>query len=180
MTTTVTTAITDLTAMQTNAATSSLSKTRATPTSHHPQSPALPSRGVDGGPRLVLRAEGATLFFAAVFAYTHLDFGAISFAALFLAPDLAMLGYLAGPRIGAAAYNAAHSTLTPLVIGTLTFTTPHTHLAAISLIWLAHIGFDRMLGYGLKYATGFRTTHLGLIGKPQSPADSPSHRHRPR
>jgi hypothetical protein len=35
----------------------------------------------------------------------------------------------------------------------------------IAMIWLAHIGFDRALGYGLKYASGFGFTHLGRIGK---------------
>jgi hypothetical protein len=35
---------------------------------------------------------------------------------------------------------------------------------SVALIWLAHIGFDRALGYGLKYKAGFGFTHLGRIG----------------
>jgi hypothetical protein len=33
----------------------------------------------------------------------------------------------------------------------------------MALIWLAHIGMDRMLGYGLKYSGGFKDTHLGRL-----------------
>jgi hypothetical protein len=36
---------------------------------------------------------------------------------------------------------------------------------SLATIWIAHIGFDRALGYGLKYGSGFTHTHLGRIGR---------------
>jgi hypothetical protein len=87
------------------------------------------------------------------------------YAILFLAPDLSFAGYLAGPRIGAIVYNAAHSYLTPIALMTTGSTLGSPLVLFIAMIWLAHIGFDRALGYGLKYATGFGFTHLGRIGK---------------
>ena len=88
------------------------------------------------------------------------------FAMLFLAPDLSFAGYLVGPRVGAAAYNAMHSTIAPLGSGRWLALRSIPHLAlTIALIWLAHIGFDRALGYGLKYGDGFGFTHLGRIGR---------------
>src|SRR5262249_6308628 len=74
---------------------------------------AAPVNGaVTGFPRLVLRAEGALVFVAAVLVYRHLGGGWGTFAALFLVPDLSLLGYLGGQRVGAIAYNAAHTYLT--------------------------------------------------------------------
>ena len=90
------------------------------------------------------------------------------FIILFLAPDLAFLAYLVSPRLGAIAYNALHSTLGPLALLALSAWLEWGVTAPIALIWLAHVGFDRALGYGLKYATAFGDTHLGRIGKPGS------------
>ena len=120
----------------------------------------LPRDGV----RAILRIEGAALAFAAIAAYAHMDGTWPLFAVLFLAPDLSFLGYLAGTRVGAVAYNTAHSTIGPIVLG-VAGTATGQHLAmSIALIWAAHVGFDRALGYGLKYASAFRDTHLGRIG----------------
>lgn len=87
------------------------------------------------------------------------------FAALWLAPDLSMLGYLSGPCWGARIYNAFHTYVTPaaLALCALLFNA-HTDLA-VALIWANHIGIDRLLGFGLKYADGFGYTHLGRVGK---------------
>jgi Domain of unknown function (DUF4260) len=87
------------------------------------------------------------------------------FAALWLTPDLSMLGYLAGPCRGARIYNAFHTYVTPaaLALCALLFNA-HTELA-IALIWANHIGVDRLLGFGLKYADGFDYTHLDRAGK---------------
>lgn len=121
--------------------------------------------GVQGGPRLLLRVEGALVLGAALLAYAHLGGTWGWFALLFLLPDLSLLGYLAGPRVGAAVYNAGHSHLAPalLVGASLALHTPTLLLGAA--IWAGHIGFDRMLGYGLKYATAFGDTHLGQVGR---------------
>jgi len=131
-------------------------------------SPAAPPSAravVTGAPKTILRLEGAVVLTAAAMAYAQLGAGWMTFALLFLTPDVSMLGYLMGPRIGAVAYNSGHSYILPAALGALGVWL-HAHLpVTLSLIWVAHIGFDRMLGYGLKYATAFGHTHLGVVGK---------------
>jgi uncharacterized protein DUF4260 len=83
---------------------------------------------------------------------------------LFLAPDLSFRAYLAGPKIGAWVYNAMHSIVIPMMMLTAGFGFAPPLVLSVALIWLAHIGFDRALGYGLKYSAGFGFTHLGRIG----------------
>ena len=123
-----------------------------------------------GGVRWVLRNEGLALLLAALLGFHAI--GNVSwwmFAVLFFAPDLSFLGYLGGPRVGAVIYNIFHSTVLPLLVGMAGYVLDGLILRdilwATSLIWLGHIGFDRMLGYGLKYASGFKDTHLGPIGR---------------
>lgn len=130
-------------------------------------SPPLPdaSPAVAGVPRLILQAEGAVLVAAAVLAYAHLGQSWLWFAVLFLAPDLSMLFYLAGSRVGAAFYNAAHTTLAAFALGGIGFVLGFDWLVAAALILAAHIGFDRLLGYGLKYGSAFGDTHLGRKGR---------------
>ena len=92
-------------------------------------------------------------------------FSWIWFAVFFLAPDLSMFGYLKGPRFGALAYNAAHTYAVALPLALVGLFARQPGLLAAGLIWTAHIGLDRALGYGLKLPTGFRDTHLGPIGR---------------
>lgn len=118
-----------------------------------------------GGVRIVLRLEGLCVLIAALVAYSKYGLGWGSSVLFFLMPDLSFVGYLLGPRIGAVSYNLAHSYAGMMIclgIG-LWMQTPAILGAAI--IWCAHIGFDRTLGYGLKYAEGFSFTHLGRIGR---------------
>jgi hypothetical protein len=130
------------------------------------------STGVTGGVRQLLRFEALLLLTAAVLAYAHLGLSWVLFAALFLAPDLSFAAYLFGARAGAVAYNAMHTTVGPIVLA-LASQLPLSHdgvassrmLLSIALVWFAHIGFDRTLGYGLKYATGFGDTHLSATAK---------------
>jgi hypothetical protein len=120
---------------------------------------------VTGTPRVLLRLEGLTLLIGATTAYYFSGGGWQFYALLFLAPDLAFLGYLFGSRVGTIAYNVTHSTVLPaalLGVG-LASSIPLVTLGAC--IWLAHVGFDRALGYGLKYSAGFSHTHLGLAGR---------------
>jgi Domain of unknown function (DUF4260) len=126
-------------------------------------SPALGA--VSGTPLILLRLEGAALLVAAIFAYATRGSSWAMFAGLFLVPDLSMLGYLGGPRLGAACYNAGHSYFGPAVLAVLGVAASTPMLLSIACIWLAHIGFDRLLGYGLKYATSFGETHLGRRGR---------------
>lgn len=126
----------------------------------------MPEPGtVSGAPRLLLRAEGAALLVVGILLYSQTDTSWWLFAVLFLAPDLSFIGYLGGPRAGAAAYNAAHTTLAPALLGISGWLLGQRLAEALALIWAAHIGFDRLLGYGLKYAAGFGFTHLGRIGR---------------
>lgn len=117
-----------------------------------------------GAVRVVLRLEGLAVFVAALIAYEKTGAAWSLFAWFFLAPDLALLGYLAGARAGAIAYNTSHSYIGALgcLAASQLFGVPL--LLAAGLIWCAHLGFDRMLGFGLKYSAGFNFTHLGRIG----------------
>ena len=119
---------------------------------------------VIGSVRTWLRLEGLAVLVASLFFYRQQSASWLLFAVLFLAPDLSMLGYIAGPRIGAAAYNIVHSYLLPLIFLFVAVLTAHSTLIPYALIWTAHIGFDRLLGYGLKYPSAFGDTHLGRIG----------------
>ncbi|TPQ31697.1 DUF4260 domain-containing protein [Bradyrhizobium guangdongense] len=118
-----------------------------------------------GGVRTLLRLEGLTLFLGMVLLYAVWGGSWLVFALLFLAPDLSFLAYLAGPRAGALVYNAAHSYLAPVALMTAGFALSSPLPLSVAMIWLAHIGIDRALGYGLKYAAGFGFTHLGRIGR---------------
>lgn len=117
-----------------------------------------------GGVRMVLRLEGAGVLLAALLLYAGLGAGWGNFALFFFAPDIAFVGYLAGPRVGALTYNLTHSYLGAIACLVLGHTAASPLLLAAGTIWGAHIGFDRTLGYGLKYARGFGATHLGLVG----------------
>jgi uncharacterized protein DUF4260 len=122
------------------------------------------SGAVTGGVRTLLRLEGLTLFAVMILLYTLGTGPWWLFVVLFLAPDLSFAAYLAGPKVGAIAYNAAHSYLAPMALMATGFGMNWPLALSIAMIWLAHIGFDRALGYGLKYFAGFSFTHLGRIG----------------
>lgn len=119
------------------------------------------------GPKLWLHLEGVAVLAGAVTVYAQLGFSWWLFAALILAPDLAMLGYLINPRSGAFLYNLLHNYLVVLACLGIAFVTSSVTLSgwlwAIGLIWLAHVGMDRMFGYGLKYGDGFKHTHLNEV-----------------
>src|SRR5579871_127983 len=80
-------------------------------------------------------------------------------------PDLSMLGYLSRPCRGARIYNAFHSYILPALLAISGLLLRSPLLLPVALIWINHIGIDRMLGYGLKYSDGFAYTHLGRIGR---------------
>lgn len=103
------------------------------------------------------------MFVAGIVLYAQTGGNWLMFIVLLLAPDLAMLSYLANKRVGAITYDLAHHLLVPailIVLGSATGTVILTH---IGLIWLAHIGMDRTVGYGFKYATNFKDTHLQRV-----------------
>lgn len=114
---------------------------------------------------LWLRAEGAVLLLLGLLAVWQLGLPFWLAALLFFAPDIGFAGYALGPRIGGLVYNLLHTTVLPLLgaVG-IWLAGADPQLLALMALWLAHIGFDRLLGYGLKGAD-FQTTHLGPIGR---------------
>lgn len=114
-----------------------------------------------GQPGMLLRLEGLVLLAGSLLLYAQNrgEWGA--FLALLLVPDLSMLGYLAGPAVGAAIYNLFHNYLPPAALAAFGVLSGNQLLLLLALIWLAHIGMDRLLGYGLKYSSGFKDTHVG-------------------
>ncbi|MDX7952465.1 DUF4260 domain-containing protein [Lichenihabitans sp. Uapishka_5] len=116
---------------------------------------------VTGHPNLFLRAEGLAVLVLAVLTYATAGTGWLLFAVLVMLPDVSMLGYLAGPRVGAAAYNLAHWYVWPLLLLGIGTVQHAPVLFSIGLIWMAHIGFDRLIKAGFKYPEGFRFSHLG-------------------
>jgi hypothetical protein len=117
-------------------------------------------------PSILLQIEGLLLLALACAAYQHLfPHRWLFFALLFLAPDLSLLGYTTNRlRFAAALYNAGHTFTLPLLLGFASSLFGwHTGLA-LALIWFAHISFDRALGYGLKFAQGFKPTHIQRAG----------------
>lgn len=119
---------------------------------------------VAGAPARLLRLEGAALLAGSLLAYATTGQSWWLVPLAFLFPDLFAIGYLAGTKVGARTYNLAH--VTPLPGALIAFGWwQNTSLAvALGLVWLAHIGLDRMLGYGLKYGDDFQHTHLSGKG----------------
>lgn len=132
---------------------------------HHSETETGIHGAAGGGVRGLLRAEGLCVLALSAYAYATFGSGWGVFLACFFIPDSSFIAYLAGPRVGAFFYNAAHSYVGPAICLAISMALPsHTALAA-GLIWSAHIGFDRTLGYGLKYGRGFSFTHLGRAGR---------------
>lgn len=113
--------------------------------------------------RFILRLESLLVLLLSVAVYYSQHYGWGLFAACFLIPDISFLGYAFGKKVGAIGYNVAHSYIGPALCALLFIFFPQPFWIMVALIWCAHIGFDRMLGYGLKYAEGFAFTHLGRL-----------------
>jgi hypothetical protein len=115
-------------------------------------------------PRILLQIEGAALLILSTWLYFRLDYPWWLFLLLLLFPDLSALGYLAGTRAGSISYNAFHTVTLPLTVGILAWLGGGwSILVLVSLVWLAHIGMDRMVGYGLKYSDDFKHHHFNEI-----------------
>jgi hypothetical protein len=113
----------------------------------------------------ILRAESLAIFVAGVLLYLQLNGNGLWLLPLLLAPDLSMVGYLAGPRLGAITYNLAHNLVTALGLLAIGWFVPVAPVALAGAVLIAHVGMDRTLGYGLKLPTDFKDTHLGRIGR---------------
>jgi hypothetical protein len=112
-------------------------------------------------PVLVQRVEAGVLFMATLVIFPVVGGPWWLYALLFLTPDVFMLGYLKNARWGAYIYNAGHSLALPILLGLAGLLLANSLYLHLSLIWLGHIGLDRMLGYGLKDTSTFTDTHLG-------------------
>lgn len=117
------------------------------------------------GPVWLQRWEGAFLLALAVYAFSQSGWSWWLFAILLLVPDISMLGYLRNPALGAVTYNLGHTFLWPGILLGWYLLSGTIWALAIGSIWLAHIGLDRAVGYGLKYPDAFTHTHLGEIGR---------------
>jgi hypothetical protein len=116
-------------------------------------------------PIALQRLEGGVLLALSLLIYWKLAGPWLWYLLLILIPDLFALGYLRGPRLGAAAYNLGHTWLLPGILAAVGLIGGTSFAVDVALIWLGHIGVDRLLGYGLKLPTGFQDTHLGRIGR---------------
>ena len=115
--------------------------------------------------KTLIRLEEFAIFLFSIYLFSLLHFAWWFFPVLLFVPDLSMLGYLGGPRIGAAVYNFVHHrglALAYYVVGAV-LAIPGLSLAGV--IILAHSSLDRAMGYGLKLPESFNSTHLGRIGR---------------
>jgi hypothetical protein len=134
----------------------------STPSTYAPLAAARPlPRVLDPG--VALRLEGVAVLAGAVALFSVTDVSWWLFGLLFLAPDIGLLGYLAGARTGASTYNLTHGLPAPLALAVTGYLAGSAVLLPVALVWIAHIGFDRALGYGLKYTTDFHDTHLQRV-----------------
>lgn len=114
-------------------------------------------------PRVLLHAEGAVVAAAAIAVYFHAGHPWWLFVALVLAPDLSAVGYLFGGSVGAVSYDAFHTYAAPVPLAAVGWIAGSDLAVELGLIWVVHIGVDRALGYGLKYPTSFKDTHLQRV-----------------
>jgi hypothetical protein len=116
-------------------------------------------------PGVLLRIEGAAMLASSLLLYRFIGARWAVFLVLFLWPDVFMVGYLVNAKLGARLYNLVHADALPLVLVAVSLGFRHSGLLIFALIWLAHIGADRALGYGLKYPTFFKDTHLQRVSE---------------
>lgn len=115
-------------------------------------------------PGVLLRLEGLAVFGVSLALYLDADFSVLAFLLLLLVPDLSIAGYAFGGRAGAAIYNVAHLEVWPLILVGVGVIGEEPTVVQVALIWLAHIGIDRAVGLGFKYADAdFQDTHLGRV-----------------
>lgn len=114
-------------------------------------------------PRALLHLEGLVVAAASIALYFHFGYPWWLLVVLGLAPDLSMVGYAAGPSVGRASYDAVHTYAVPVVLAAIGALADVEAAVQVGLIWMAHIGVDRAIGYGLKYRTGFKDTHLQRV-----------------
>jgi hypothetical protein len=114
-------------------------------------------------PALLIKAESLAIMLSAVAFYARFEGNWLLFIGLLFAPDLSALGYLTNPRLGSIVYNMVHTYAAPILLAALALTMNSSLALQLALIWFTHIGMDRLMGFGLKYPTAFKDTHLQRI-----------------
>lgn len=114
--------------------------------------------------KTALKLEELAMLLLGIFLFSMLQYEWWLFTALFFVPDVGMLGYLYGKRIGAISYNFFHHKGIAVVLYLIGYYMGSEGLQLAGLILFTHASFDRFLGYGLKLEKGFGFTHLGEIG----------------
>jgi hypothetical protein len=118
---------------------------------------------IDRLPPVLLRLEGLAVLVGSLVLYFHADFGWLLLVVLFFTPDVSFAAYGLGPRLGAVAYDVLHTEIFPIALGVAGVVAGSERPVQVALIWLGHIGMDRTLGYGLKYPSAFKDTHLARV-----------------
>lgn len=113
--------------------------------------------------KLLLRLEGLGILIAAITLYHYAGYSWWLFAALLLTPDIGMLGYVVSTKLGAITYNLFHHLLIAVIVVLLGYFCDINYMFLYGLIMVAHIGMDRLFGYGLKYQDHFKNTHLDKL-----------------
>jgi hypothetical protein len=114
-------------------------------------------------PKLLLHLEGAVTLIVATVIYFQSGYPWWVFLLFLLAPDISAIGYLAGAKVGSITYNLVHTFAFPVILALVAWLSGWSVGLPIAMIWLAHIGMDRMVGYGLKYPDSFKQNHLGRV-----------------
>jgi hypothetical protein len=120
---------------------------------------------VKGAVRLWLRAEGLAVLILSLELYHLTAASWWRFFVFLLVPDLSLLAYVVEPAFAARVYNIVHSYTLPIALAVVALAVNQSHVLPYAIIWTAHIGMDRALGFGLKYPEAFGRTHLGVLGK---------------
>jgi len=105
------------------------------------------------------------MFLLSIFLISQLHYAWYWWLVWILAPDLSMLAYLGGNRVGAIGYNVVHHKGVAILVYLAGWYWLQPAVEYAGLILLGHSSMDRAMGYGLKYFSGFQDTHLGKIGK---------------
>ena len=111
-------------------------------------------------PKLLLHAEGFIVLVCSLCMYQMMDFSWWLFILLLFVPDVSALGYVVNKRVGAVVYNIVHTYVLALIVLGIGYVSELPVMMMLGVIWVAHIGMDRMCGFGLKYPSAFQDTHM--------------------
>ncbi|MEO9230429.1 MAG: DUF4260 domain-containing protein [Devosia sp.] len=112
---------------------------------------------------VLLRLEALTVLAAGLAAFAYLEISWWWFAALILVPDLSAIGYAGGSKLGAWCYDLVHTYVGPAALVVIGYLIHDAMVMAVAAVWFSHIGFDRLIGYGLKFAGNPRDRHLSRV-----------------